>query len=108
MVDPGSAVKGAESAGTCRSGPTASDVVLVLLVSTDSGTVCPPSATTIRYRVPGVASAGIVTGVEPALLLPMLRSPTGRLPINVTSEENTFARDKHENVVYGASRVVPK
>ena len=49
MADPGSAPEGAESADTCRSGRAMTiDAVLVLLVSIDSRTVCPPSATTIR------------------------------------------------------------
>src|SRR5439155_429659 len=108
MADPGSAVKGAESAGTCRSGPTASDVVLVLLVSTDSGTVCPPSATTIRYRVPGVASAGIVTSVEPALSLPLPRTPTGKLPINVSPESRMLSRVNDALPFYAAAGTVAK
>src|SRR5438876_1373766 len=100
MVDPDSALEGAESADTCRSGKgMLIDVVLVLLVSIDSATVCPPSASTIRYWVSGVVSAGIVTTVEPALLLPPPRTPTGRLPINVSPESRMLSREDRKSVV---------
>src|SRR5438876_11901563 len=102
MVAPGSALVVAESADTSRSGKgMVIDVVLVLLVSIDSATVCPPSASTIRYRVPGGASAGIVTCVEPALLLPLPRTPTGRLPINVSPGSKMLSREDRKSVVEG-------
>src|SRR5947208_3323715 len=109
MADPGSAVVVAETADTSRSGKgMLIDVVLVLLVSIDSGTVCPASASAIRYRVPGGASAGIVTCVEPALLLPLPRTPTGRLPINVSSESKMLSSATQPTVDLAAASAVPK
>src|SRR5438093_1133978 len=109
MVAPGSALVVAESADTSRSGKgMVIDVVVVLLVSIDSATVCPPSASTIRYRVAVGAPAGIVTCVEPALLLPLPRTPTGRLPINVSPGSKPPRRAYYLKVVDAAAGPVPK
>src|SRR5881628_3322483 len=95
MTDPGAALEEVESADTCRSGTTiVIGVVIVLLVSIDSGTVCPPSASAIRYQDPGAALAGIVTVVEPELLIPAARAPAERLPIKVSPESKVLLRER--------------
>src|SRR5512134_3260228 len=85
MLCPAAALEGAVNANTDRSGPTVSARQVVLLVSEDSGTPFSPSALTIRYQVPVVVFAGMVSVAAPALLAPAasagtLRPPSARSP----------------------------
>ncbi len=106
MLSPSPATVGAVSADTLRSDPILSERAAVLLVSLVSLTSSPLSALAIRYQMPAAVSPGMLTVVEPALLVPAANPGTRRVPSH-TSAPSRVALVERKYFVSEASASLP-